>query len=219
MLMARLTPKSRAHSLRKHRRTRWLKIEPLEERRVLATVLGTGAGALLGGDLTDPENDGQADANVGYNATFSSNNEPGFGGGEFSFNVFDNQVGGGNAKWCCDAATPANPKWVQADFGADNKYLMTHFTITSSNDSPGRDPLNWKILGSNDGTNFTTIFTSNGTNFWSGGVRNQVILFQAGVDFPIPTETFSIFRYEATGVVSGTAHALNELEFFGFQPT
>lgn len=227
--MARLSPKSRTHSLRKHRRTRWLKIEPLEERRVLATVLGTGTGALLGGDLTDPENNGDPNNNIGYNAIFSSNDEPYFGGSpnpaggnfasEGSFDVFDNQVGGGNAKWCCNAATPANPKWVQADFGADNKYLMTHFTITSSNDSPGRDPLNWKILGSNDGTNFTTIFTSNGTNFWSGGVRNQVILFQAGVDFPVPTETFSIFRYEATSVVSGTAHALNELEFFGFQPT
>ena len=63
-------------------------------------VLGTGTGALLGGDLTDPENDGQPDADEGYNATFTSSEEPGFGGGEFAFNVFDNQLGGGNAKWC-----------------------------------------------------------------------------------------------------------------------
>ncbi|MDE0636314.1 MAG: hypothetical protein OXI43_10755 [Candidatus Poribacteria bacterium] len=63
-------------------------------------VLGTGTGALIGGDLTDPEDDGAPDANDGYNATFTSSEEPGFGGGEFAFNVFDNQLGPGNAKWC-----------------------------------------------------------------------------------------------------------------------
>ena len=63
-------------------------------------VLGTGTGSLLGGDLTDPEDDGNPEADEGYNATFTSSEEPGFGGGEFAFNVFDNQLGGGNAKWC-----------------------------------------------------------------------------------------------------------------------
>ena len=63
-------------------------------------VLGTGTGSLIGGDLTDPEDDGQPDVDDGYNAIFSSSEEPGFGGGEFAFNVFDNQLGPGNAKWC-----------------------------------------------------------------------------------------------------------------------
>lgn len=63
-------------------------------------VLGTGTGSLIGGDLTDPEDDGQPDVDEGYNAIFTSSEEPGFGGGEFAFNVFDNQLGPGNAKWC-----------------------------------------------------------------------------------------------------------------------
>ena len=63
-------------------------------------VLGTGTGSLIGGDLTDPEDDGNPEANEGYNAKFTSSEEPGFGGGENAFNVFDNQLGGGNAKWC-----------------------------------------------------------------------------------------------------------------------
>ena len=63
-------------------------------------VLGTQTASLLGGDLTDPEDDGEPDANEGYNAIFTSSEEPGFGGGEFAFNVFDNQLGPGNAKWC-----------------------------------------------------------------------------------------------------------------------
>ena len=64
-------------------------------------VLGTGTESLLGGDLTDPEDDGEPESDEGYNAIFSANDEPGFGGGEFAFNVFDNRLGPSNDKWCC----------------------------------------------------------------------------------------------------------------------
>ena len=33
-------------------------------------ILGTGTSALVGGDLTDPENDGLVNSNVNYDATF-----------------------------------------------------------------------------------------------------------------------------------------------------
>src|SRR5687767_2707914 len=73
-----------------------------------ASILrGIGTANLIGGDLTDPENDGNPEANVNYNAIFTGNEEPGFGGGEFAFNVFDNLVGGGNDKWCC-GGTPGD---------------------------------------------------------------------------------------------------------------
>ncbi len=62
--------------------------------------LGTGTRSLIGGDLTDPEDNGASDVEEGYDAKFSSSDEPGFGGDQFAFNVFDNQLGGGNAKWC-----------------------------------------------------------------------------------------------------------------------
>src|SRR5687767_15102539 len=71
-----------------------------------AVILGAGTtaqgtAAIRGSDLTDPDNNGDPDADVNYNAIFSGNEEPAFGGGEFAFNVFDNRVGGGNDKWCC----------------------------------------------------------------------------------------------------------------------
>ncbi len=47
--------------------------------------LGTGTDSLLGGDLTDPEDDGKPEEDKKYNATFTANDEPGFGGGEFAF--------------------------------------------------------------------------------------------------------------------------------------
>jgi hypothetical protein len=174
-------------------------------------VRGTGTAALIGGDLTDPENNGNPEADSGYNATFRSSVEPGFGGGEYAFNVFDNRVGGGNDKWCCDGATV----WVEANFG--KRYNLTKFTATSGNDGPERDADKWQILGSNDGINYIAIFSynNNGVSAW-GSTRNQVLEFsKAGGDFSSDAG-YSIFRYQATSTVyEGGMHQLNELEFFG----
>jgi hypothetical protein len=120
-----------------------------------SVVRGTGTGSLVGGDLTDPENNGNPEANVGYNATFRSSVEPGFGGGEYAFNVFDNRVGGNKDKWCCDPNVR-----VEANFGA-KRFTLTSFTAASANDVPARDSDQWPILGSNDGLNFTIIYKYN----------------------------------------------------------
>jgi hypothetical protein len=183
------------------------------------TVLGTGTGALLGGDLTDPENDGAPDSNVNYNATFSSTNEPGFGGGEFSFNVFDNQVGGGNAKWCCAPPSASGPDGHFLTAELDDPVILTHFTMASSNDSPQRDPRVWEIQGSMDGTVFTTIFRQDDpdSSLWSA--RNQVIRFDMGTDYATP-DWFRFFRYNVTATEGGADgnHALGEIELFGYTP-
>lgn len=176
-----------------------------------ATILGTGTASLLGGDLTDPEDDGDGAGN-NYNATFFASKEPGFGGGEFSFNVFNNQVGGGNAKMCCEGA----PIVIGAIF--TDQYLLTHFTMTSSNDSPLRDPNTWSIQGSNDTTTgldgtWSDIFVDNtvGT-LWTA--RNQVIRYDgAGSDFATPS-AHSSFRLNFL-TSGGPQTALAEIEFFG----
>lgn len=171
-------------------------------------VRGTGTGALVGGDLTDPENNGNAEANIGYNAVFRSSVEAGFGGAEFAFNVFDNRVGGANDKWCCDANV-----WVEANFGTQ-RYNLTKFTAASGNDAPERDSDIWRILGSNDGVNYTTIYAynRNGVSPWAN--RLQVNEYKLGTDFNAAAG-YSIFRYESQSVISGSMHQLAELEFFG----
>lgn len=185
-------------------------------------ILGTGTQALIGGDLTDPENDGLIDENTNYNAIFNANSEPGFGGGEYSFNVFDNVLTGGNGKWCCEATggdakdlSDANLSglWVEASFGA-SQYILDSFTLSSANDVPGRDADQWRILGSNDGVNYTSIFTydNDGQSIWNQ--RFQVVQFSSGVDYSIP-EAYSTFRYEAYSTVSDGYHQLGEIEFFG----
>lgn len=180
---------------------------------------GTGTGSLIGNDLTHPSGpmvENVSDPNWGFIDIFS-NNEPGFGGGEFAFNVFDDQVGSGNAKWCCAAPSLANPLFVGVEFAGPIE--LTDFTIASSNDTPGRDPRVWNIEGSNDGVNWDPIFVQDDSSasLWSSLVpanpRNKVL--HVVLDQPSPPYTHFRYRVFLTGIASGNAHALNELEFFG----
>ena len=179
-------------------------------------ILGVGTESLLGGDLTDPEDDGAADADEGYNAIFTANEEPGFGGGEFSFNIFDNQLGGGNAKWCCGRSGGIPEEGLHVTAELEDVYALTHFTVSSANDVAGRDPTEWEIQGSNDGEEFTTIFSHDGEGFWDQ--RLQVIRFDAGVDYDEQTTGYRFFRFVTfnTALAPGGAYfQVGEVEYFG----
>ena len=181
-------------------------------------ILGVGTDSLLKGDLTDPEDDGNPEADEGYNAIFTSNEEPGFAGGEFSFNVFDNVLGPGNAKWCCgpNGGIPAEGLHITAEF--EMPYALTHFTVSSANDAPTRDPTVWEVQGSNDGEEFTTIFSHDGDSFWNQ--RLQVVLFEAGKDYDRQTVGYRFFRHVTFNTAANPAGAyfqVGEIEYFGDQ--
>jgi hypothetical protein len=175
-------------------------------------VLGVGAESLIGGDLTDPENDGLDELGASEDPSWNwigitASHEPDFEGAENSFNIFDNKVGGGNDKWCCDDPTPEAPVWVSVQFA--QPISLTHFTVTSGNDSPDRDPTDWAIQGSNDGETYTDIYRFTSTEVpWTE--RNQVVKFTLSG----PSAPFSYLRYIAWET-PGTLHQLNEVEFFG----
>ena len=111
------------------------------------TVRGAGPGALIGGDLTDPEDDGVDGAMTNWNwAAISATSENAWSA-EGAYNIFDNRVGPGDDKWCCDGP----PQSIAVQF--DRPYVLTHVTLTAGNDAAERDPTRWYIEGSNDGTN------------------------------------------------------------------
>ena len=152
--------------------------------------VGTASGftvlpGLQGNDLTDLNDDGDETLYVnppvdeadyaGFDAEFFSSDGPGFTwiSGELAFNVFDNLAGGSVNKWCCSP--------VQNHVGArilSGPHVLTAFTLTSSNDTPARDPRVWEIQGSNDGINYTTIYRHDNpsSSIW-GNTRNQTIRF------------------------------------------
>lgn len=179
------------------------------------TILGTGTAALLDSDLTDPENNGNDSIPQGSNFNWTgitSSNKSFFhvaGTGEAgAFDVFDNKVGNGEEKWCCDGVPAGGSQWVTVEF--DAVVSLTHFTITTSGDSPQRDPRVWRIQGSNDGINFAPITSFNfpAQQIWTE--RNQVMR----VDLPATALPYRFIRYVvfATG---SDQHALGEIEYFG----
>ena len=174
-------------------------------------ILGNGTDALLGGDLTDPEDDGNETAGAqdpSWNwITIDSDDEPGFEGNESAYNVFDNQLGPGNDKWCCTDATAEDPRHITVEFAAPVR--LTHFTLSSANDAPDRDPIHWQILGSQNGAQFSPIVIyQEDQAVWDQ--RLQVILFT--LDQPAPPYRF--LRYQASNT-PGSLHQLGEIEYFG----
>ncbi|MGI9242983.1 MAG: LamG-like jellyroll fold domain-containing protein, partial [Verrucomicrobiales bacterium] len=183
----------------------------------LPIVLGIGTEALLGGDLTDPEDDGDPESDLNYNAVFDSNEEMGFAGGEFAFNVFDNLLGPGNDKWCC-GNDPGFPYWIQATF--EQPIVLTHFTLSSANDTINRDPRVWEMQGSNDGENFDTIFRQDDPQAGLWIDRLEVLQFTSGLNYSEPAAYETIrFICFATGLGSGARFQVGEIELFGITDT
>ncbi|BCU78037.1 RICIN domain-containing protein [Luteolibacter sp. LG18] len=49
--------------------------------------------------------------------------------------------------------------WLQCDFGAGVTQTIKRYAVSSANDTPGRDPKDWQLQGSADGSSWTTLDT------------------------------------------------------------
>ena len=67
------------------------------------------------------------------------------GAGETKENLIDNNV---NTKWLdfANSHPDTRSSWVQFKFGY-KKYIITGYKLTSANDLPERDPMDWKLEG------------------------------------------------------------------------
>ncbi len=80
--------------------------------------------------------------------------------GEQQEKAFDNQS---NTKWL----TFDNQGWLQYQLNDKEVRVLNQYTITSANDSPQRDPQDWRLLGSNDGIKFVELHKVTGETFAS----------------------------------------------------
>jgi len=157
-----------------------LSIMALTPRSAMAVEsLGAGNSSLLGGDLTDPDDTLKPNEDCGSgseeqlkpkNATWvrltcaPANNKP---------NEIGHQVHPYQSWVGCPASAifwnmPEDKKWYvgfkDGGYGGPtdtapyylavqlrNAHILTHFTVTTSHDAPGRDPKTWAIQGSNTG--------------------------------------------------------------------
>lgn len=94
--------------------------------------------------------------------------------------------------------------WIQ--YQANAGYIVTSYTITSANDFPGRDPLNWTLQGSNDGSGWSTIDTRANEDFPDR--------FQARTFSFTNNTSYVYYRFNMTNN-SGTILQLAEIELSG----
>ena len=82
--------------------------------------------------------------------------------GEGKDKAFDNKS---STKWLDNGGVPSssNPSWIQIEFASAK--VVNILAITSANDDHGRDPKDFRLKGSNDNSNFTTLKTWSGQSF------------------------------------------------------
>jgi hypothetical protein len=94
--------------------------------------------------------------------------------------------------------------WIQ--FRASASYVVTRYSITSANDAPERDPLNWTFQGSTNGSTWVTLNTQSNQDFPSRLQRRE---------FSFTNSTaYSYYRLQMSNN-SGTILQLAEWEIFG----
>jgi hypothetical protein len=108
---------------------------------------------LIGGDYTDPEEDGT------LNGTIFAGGFPGSPTNEEPDKGLDNLT---TTKWL--AFEPAGT-YYGFRFANGQRHIVGAYTLTSANDAPGRDPYSWTLSGSNDGINYTVVDTRTAQDF------------------------------------------------------
>ncbi len=128
--------------------------------------------------------------------------------GEGTAQAFDNST---STKWLVFASTG----WIQYDFAGTAAYAVNQYTITSANDAtvyPGRNPKNWTLQGSNNGSTWTTVDTRTDVSFTA---NYQKLTFS----FTNPT-AYQMYRLNITANNGGNEIQLAEIEMFaGTNPT
>lgn len=129
--------------------------------------------------------------------TVSAQYQTGSPTGEEYPNLIDNNV---NTKYLTFNASG----WIQ--YQAPASYVVKAYTIASANDAPERDPLNWTLQGSTNGTTWTTIDTRTNQDF-PGRLQKRIFKFNN-------TAAYQYYRFNLSNN-SGTILQLAEIELFG----
>jgi len=95
--------------------------------------------------------------------------------------------------------------WVQ--YQSTVAAIVTYYTITSANDVPTRDPKNWTLSGSNDGTNWTVIDSRSDEVFATRFLRKTYLINNNSTPY-------SYYRLTITANNGNTGTQFAEWELF-----
>ncbi|ACU63253.1 PKD domain-containing protein [Chitinophaga pinensis DSM 2588] len=128
------------------------------------------------------------DGNIGM--TVSIENTGGPNAGEGSRKLIDNDL---SSKFLIFSFEPTF--YIQLEFDAPER--VDAYTFTSANDADGRDPKNWKILGSNDLTEWKELDSKTDQAFTE---RKQTIRFEY-----TNADSYKYYRLAISALKGGTS--------------
>jgi len=198
VVTAVITPVAPAATAVPHGKTEFFSsFEPDDPRPTWTDTPETVAGEPKTGgvDSADPTRiDGDISDRIVEVAASGENSD----GGEVADNLVDFDPA---SKWLVFAATG----WAQFRF--DRQAEITKYALTSGNDHPERDPRDWKLLGSTDGKDWTTIDTREGESFTDRGQTKEYSVS--------PGAAYRYYRLDITRNGGGDIVQLAEVQFAG----
>lgn len=114
--------------------------------------------------------------------------------------LFDNNAA---SKWLTFQPTG----WVSYNLGAGQRAKLSSYSLTSGNDEPMRDPLDWQVQGSNDGVNWATLDRRSGQLFGARLLRQEYAVAAA--------PSYQYFRLNVTRNNGASLLQLGEMELLG----
>jgi sugar phosphate isomerase/epimerase len=176
----------------------WKQLDPNEDGLwsgdIAHVPAGRGGG---GGGGTAKDDDTSAYANTTDRKGTVTACGPGFAR-EGPRNAFDNRS---DSKFCILMAKI----WLQYEYPAGRKEQIVAYAIRSANDAPERDPVDWKLLGSNDGENYDVLDERKGERF-KGRFHKRLFKIKA-------PGSYSTYKLDVTKVNSDRSQ-ISEIELY-----
>lgn len=113
--------------------------------------------------------------------------------------AFDDAANG-SSKWLHCVGSGA---WIV--YADGQSYVLSGYSLTSGDDVPERDPKNWRIQGSNDGTTWVTLDTKTDQNF---STRNEKQVFTIS-----NTTSYTYHRFYLDADAGAGCFQIGEIEF------
>lgn len=155
----------------------------VDSKKMASGIIGSVPSIAIPGDITDKV----------VKITSRGENPP----NEVTVNLIDGDVG---SKWLDFNAT----SWIQFEFAQPEKVVK--YALTSANDFSTRDPREWTLEGSNNGSTWTVLDTVKRTSDFPE--RYHTIIF----DFANDT-AYKYYKLNITKIGSGSTMQLAEVQF------
>ena len=137
--------------------------------------------------------------NDGVTLTVDKENRSGSSSGEGSSKVIDNNISTKFLIFMSDYGAGPYSNFIQLRYPRGQKAVR--YSLTSGGDAPGRDPKNWVLEGSNNGTTWTTVDSRTDESFASRGLTQTYTIPQASQG------KYSYYRLRITDYFGGNGVA------------